>query len=323
MSERKPDKREQKRIDKRNREEEARRAKALNAIEDGMSLRKAAAIVGRSHEYVRYWRDIAMKRDGVRVVKGRRIPAFAKKDGYRELIKVKRPGPAKGTFVKRQRFVDDAVRIKKKYPRMGCRKLTMIGKLGISAPTTCEILKSKGMIEPRGKMKLKGKRFRAPAPNKMWQIDYVDLREGWYLLSVLDDHSGKVLSSDIRRTSTTDDVLEILYECFRKYGKPDVILSDHGVQWYATRGGETRFDDMCEAEGIVHIMGRVNHPQTQGKVERFHGSLDRETDIRRTADPDEKKRMMTEYLEFYNTVRPHWGIDLKTPDSVYYAGRPV
>jgi transposase InsO family protein len=66
-------------------------------------------------------------------------------------------------------------------------------------------------------------------------------------------------------------------------------------------------------------MGRIQHPQTQGKVERWHRSLKEETGIKNIADPCEKRKVLAEYVHFYNTVRPHWGIGLKTPDGVYFA----
>jgi len=323
MSERKPDKREQARIDKRNRGEESRRARVLIEIESGRSLRAAGTAVGRSHDYAMYWRDIAMEKRSHRKPNGERVPVYVKKKGWKTLIRVKRPGPPKGSSVKSHLFREKAIEVKKKYPRMGCRKLTILGGLDISGPTMCGILKSQGMIEPKKKAKFKGKRFRASRPNEMWQIDYVDLGHGSHLLSVMDDHSGKVFSSDIRKTMTTDDVLEIMNECFSRHGVPDAILSDHGVQWYATKGGDSRFDEMCMSRSIKHIMGRINHPQTQGKVERFHRSLKDETDIKAFEDPEEKRKAMDEYLIFYNTVRPHWGIGLRTPDSVYYSGIPV
>jgi putative transposase len=203
---------------------------------------------------------------------------------------------------------------------MGCVKLAKITELGISGPTLCEILKEEGLIKPRKSAERKGKRFRAERPNDMWQIDYVHLGHGYQLLTVKDDCSGKILSSNLRRATKLEDVMDILKECFREHGMPKTILSDHGTQWYAARGGDSRFDEMCSENGIKHIMGRVRHPQTQGKAERFHGVLKEETEINDIADPKEKRKILDEYVLFYNGVRPHWSIGLKVPDSVYYAG---
>jgi len=152
----------------------------------------------------------------------------------------------------------------------------------------------------------------------MWQIDYVHVGHGSHLLSVMDDCSGMILSADIRRTMTTDDVLDILDVCFEQYGRPKVILSDHGTQWYAVAGGDARFDRMCMKRKIKHIMGRVNHPQTQGKVERWHRSLKFESEIKNSDTLEGKRKVLDEYVDFYNAVRPHWGIYLKVPDSVYF-----
>ena len=321
MPKRKPDKREQKRIDKHNREEESRRAKAILAISYGESLRDAGEAAGRSREFARYWRDKAMEKTGYRAVNGKAVAVYSLRKGWKELIRVRRPGPPPGRNVKQDAFRERAIEVKKKHPKIGCAKLVIIGKLDISGPTLCEILKSEGLIEPV-KTKRASKRFRAKKPNDMWQIDYLDVGHGHHLLSVIDDCSGKTLSDDIRDTTKTDDVMEIMGVCFSKYGTPKSILSDHGTQWYAVRGGDARFDGMCEDNDIKHIMGRIAHPQTQGKVERYHRSLLYETDMRLIEDPAEKKRVMTEHVEFYNSVRPHWGLKLKTPDSVYYSVNP-
>jgi transposase InsO family protein len=323
MPKRKPDKREQKRIDKHNREEESRRARVILKIEDGASLRDAGSAVGRCHMFAKYWRDAAMERQVYGSKEGIRRVRYVLKKKWRDIIKMKRPGPPAGICPKRDKHRDAVIAAKVKHPQYGCVKIAIMEELEVSAPTICEILKAEGLIRPVKGGKLEGKRFRAGKPNEMWQIDYVDVGHGYCMLSVMDDHSGKILSRNIRRTMTTDDVLEIMNECFRAYGRPKRILSDHGVQWYATRGGDTRFDIMCSKERIKHIMGRMNHPQTQGKVERWHRSLKFESGIKNAETFDAKIGILDGYVEFYNTVRPHWGIGLKTPDSVYFAATPV
>jgi len=319
---RKPDKREQKRIDKRNLEEESRRAKVILLIEKGASLRDAGRAVGRCHMYAGYWRDIAMT-FGYRGIRGIRRKVWVRKSGWKALTKIKRPGPSKGIHPKRDAHREKAIELKREYPRIGCAKLAVMGGLGISGPTLCEILKSERLIEPVKAVKRKGKRFRAKNPNDMWQIDYVDVGHDCHLLSVMDDCSGKILAREIRRTMTTDDVLEIMDKCFSEYGIPKLILSDHGTQWYTVRGGDNRFDRMCLRRDIEHIMGRINHPQTQGKVERWHRTLKFESDIKDADTLEKKMKVLDGYVDFYNAVRPHWGIDLKTPDSVYFATVPV
>jgi len=319
MPKRKPDKREQKRIDKRNLEEESRRAKVILLIQEGTSLRDAGSAVGRCHMYARYWRDIAMEKKAYYAYDGNVKHKFVPMNGWMKTIKVKRPGPAPGCCPKCDEHREKVIAAKVKYPKIGCVKLTIMEKLEVSGPTACKILKGEGMITPAGKGWHRPIRFRAARPNDMWQIDYVDVGHGYCMLSVMDDCSGKILSKNVRRTMTTDDVLEILRDCFSTYGKPKRILSDHGTQWYAVQGGDARFDIVCEKEMIEHIMGRINHPQTQGKVERWHRSLKFESEIKNAAELNEKIGILEDYVEFYNTIRPHWGIDLKTPDSVYFA----
>ena len=112
-------------------------------------------------------------------------------------------------------------------------------------------------------------------------------------------------------------MLDILDSIIAVYGAPKAILSDQGTQWAASNGGDTRFDEWCEKRGIKHIMGKVRKPTTQGKVERWHGSLRRESNLPPRATLEEYQRIMDEYVEFYNEVRPHWSCDLRTPAATY------
>ncbi len=76
--------------------------------------------------------------------------------------------------------------------------------------------------------------------------------------------------------ATTDNALVVLHEAIAKHGRPASILTDHGSQFYANqseykRRGASQFEQELVKLEIKHIMVRVNHPQTNGKLERFHG----------------------------------------------------
>jgi len=141
------------------------------------------------------------------------------------------------------------------------------------------------------------------------------------MLSVKDDHSSAILAADIRTSSKTDDVLEIMNKAVNAFGPPVQILSDHGTQWCSGKSGTCRFDDWCGENGIEHIMGRVRKPTTQGKIERWHGSVLEEAELPpKGSSPEEYRKAVLEYMEFYNLRRPHHGIDLQIPMIVYMAG---
>ena len=130
-----------------------------------------------------------------------------------------------------------------------------------SAPTVRRALARAGFGSVTKRKGKAYKTFCARYPNEMRQIDYVNLH-GDYFLSVINDHSRKIMSADLRKTSTTDDVLEILDAAIKIYGTPKIILSDYGTQWYAVRGGDSRFLAFCEERGIKHIMAhRSENPR--------------------------------------------------------------
>lgn len=193
----------------------------------------------------------------------------------------------------------------------------------LSAPTVHDILMKAGNEPVTMRLGRVYKSFERPFINDLWQIDYVelgtDIRTGRKVesLSVIDDNSRFIFSANARTTATTDDVLEILDSIIAEYGAPKAILSDHGTQWAANNGGDTRFDEWCERHGILHIMGQVRKPTTQGKVERWHGSLRRETNLPPSATLQEYQKIMERYVDFYNNVRPHWSCGLRTPGATY------
>ncbi len=312
-------------------EVESIRAKALEILiadngkpdRERRSYRTIGKMYGKSHTWVA---DIA----GICLVKktyvrhGRRYTKYVKKSDYRRLLKRNKRGPAPGTYSKKRiEATAEILAMKRKHPKMGAAKINVMTGSKLSAPTVHDIL-MKGGNEPVT-MRL-GKVYRSferPFINDLCQIDYVelgtDIRTDRKVesLSVIDDNSRYIFSANARITATTDDVLDILDSIIAVYGAPKAILSDHGTQWAASNGGDTRFDEWCEKRGIKHIMGQVRKPTTQGKVERWHGSLRRESNLPSRATLEEYQRIMDEYVEFYNEVRPHWSCGLQTPAATY------
>lgn len=115
-------------------------------------------------------------------------------------------------------------------------------------------------------------------------------------------------------------VIELLQEVIDKYGKPDKILSDHGTEFYSIAGGKgkSKFDKFCKANGIEHIMGRVRHPQTQGKMERTHRTASEEILSFGTLDTLENaKKAFGKWIEYYNWERPHMALGYATPGAAF------
>jgi transposase InsO family protein len=199
--------------------------------------------------------------------------------------------------------------------------------LDISHQTIYKILADAGLVKRQKRRKRKFEPFRRGHPNELWQIDYKILekggrgRPGIYLLSVKDDHSSAILAADVRTTCLTDDVVEILNRTMEMFGKPEQILSDHGTQWCSANGGGCRFDEWCLENGIEHIMGKVRKPTTQGKIERWHGTVKTEGHLPpKGSSPEDYEKAVQALVEYYNVERPHRGIGLQTPFYVYTGG---
>jgi transposase InsO family protein len=165
-------------------------------------------------------------------------------------------------------------------------------------------------------------RFVRPAPNQLWQVDFKGhfaLRAGrCHPLCGLDDHSRYnvlLAACDNQRAGTVRDHL---MAAFRRHGLPDGLLWDNGSPWGS--GGEeyTALDVWLMRLGVRPLHGRAYHPQTQGKEERFHRTLQAEVLARGGwADCVEVQRAFDHWRAVYNGQRPHDALALATPVSRY------
>lgn len=329
MTRKNPDKRTAKRLKKLEDERQAKKVKICQYRIKGESYRTIGARFGMSHQAIANICNLLLVvvKPARKVIRhgprGGRIMTITKeeygfKKGFKSLLASKRPGPRPGATPKCDEIEKVVVETRKKYGFLGAEKIGRIANVDASAPTVRKTLRRCGFDNITKKKGQARKRFCASFPNEMWQIDYVDLGAGTHLLSVIDDHSRKILSKNISYSWTTDDVLRIIKEAIMEHGTPKTILSDHGTQWYSTHGGNSRFDEFCDEYGIDHRMGGIRKPTTQGKVERWHGNIRHETDIDKTDDIEEKRVILYDYMDFYNGIRPHHALGLRTPDEVYY-----
>ena len=214
MKKKNPDKREAKRIQKLEDAKQNLRWRAAEMVKNGFSYRKAGKILNRSHQFVKNWVDKLLVKKRVK-----EDFVYVLRKSARKIVETKRPGPRPGLSPVCDSIVDLVVPFRKKYPFLGAEKIKVMSGAEASAPTVRKALAGAG-FGPVTKKKGKAyKTFCARCPNEMWQIDNVNLH-GDYFLSVIDDHSRKILSADLRKTSTTDDVLEILDNAMKTYGTP-------------------------------------------------------------------------------------------------------
>lgn len=189
--------------------------------------------------------------------------------------------------------------------------------------TVNNILNRYGCISPEESLKRQTfTRFEKAQCNVMWQTDFKgEFRMAdnnyCYPLTILDDHSRFSLKI-APRMSTANVVIPVFLEVFREYGMPESILSDNGAQFAGFKKGYTQFEKWLMDLDILPIHGRIKHPQTQGKIERFHRTIKQEllnhTTISDIADAENKFDI---WREKYNNIRPHEALNMRTPADVY------
>ena len=221
--------------------------------------------------------------------------------------------------------------LRQQHPAWGGRKLrarllALGHKLVPSPSTITAILRRNQMIEPIASQQHKPFiRFQHPQPNDLWQMDFkgdFPLRTGrCYPLTVIDDHSRFVLgliACQNQQASTTQSALEGI---FRRYGLPYRMTMDNGAPWGEVRGQDSRWTKLTVwllRLGIRVSHSRPHHPQTQGKDERFHRTLNLEL-LRGRAwrTISECQPEFDRWLEVYNCQRPHEALQMEVPAQHY------
>jgi len=146
-------------------------------------------------------------------------------------------------------------------------------------------------------------KFRAyewPEPNMLWHVDWTDCPfTKKKLIAFIDDFSRYVVFAAYYDHATTENTILAFQLAMQKCGKPQAILSDHGIQFTHSKTEAGPFTRFCEENGIKHILGRVHHPQTNGKIERWFGTYKLEF--------QHEKDTLDSFLKFYNEERRHQG----------------
>lgn len=193
--------------------------------------------------------------------------------------------------------------------------------------TIARILKREGLVIPDPKKRPKSSyiRFEANQPNETWQSDFTHWRlaDGTdvEIINWLDDHSRFLLSLHAHPRITGEIVIDTFSENIDQYGPPESTLTDNGSV-YTSRftGGRNGFEYLLAALGIRQKNGSPGHPQTQGKIERFHQTQKKWL----TAQPpaatlEQLQKQLGEFHHAYNTKRPHRSLGGHTPDHAYHA----
>ena len=214
------------------------------------------------------------------------------------------------------------------YPDRSSRELAvkMVDETGmyISESSVYRILKERGLIQPAyHSFMIAGDEFHTKTKfvNEMWQTDftYFNIKGGgWYHLStILDDYSRYIIHCELCKGMKAEDVMRTVDAAMIKAKirskAPPKILSDNG-SCYISKDLNSFLTDKY---GIDQIHGKPGHPQTQGKIERYHRSLKSVVNLHHYYSPDQLTEAIREYVDYYNKERYHESLNNLTPQDVY------
>jgi transposase InsO family protein len=276
---------------------------AVNAVlVEGRSVREVAAATGRSKSWVH--RHVVVFRAG----------------GQAALAPAKR-GP-KVALNQTPVSVEDAiVSLRKHLGELGldAGASTIAYHLradGLTPParaTIHRILVRRGFVTPQPQKRPRSswQRFEAALPNECWQSDMthwqLDDDVHCEIINFIDDYSRAVLASVAVTTATATDVVRVFFDAAATYGLPQSVLSDNGAIYTAAyRGAATGLEIELAALGVTFKHGKPYHPQTQGKIERYHRTL--KTYLRRRPPARNLGALQTQldrFVHLYNEERPH------------------
>jgi transposase InsO family protein len=204
----------------------------------------------------------------------------------------------------------------------------------VSAATISRYLARAGLVvaEPSKRPKSSYIRFAAELPNQCWQADFTHYPladgTGTEVLTWLDDHSRYALSVTAWHRVTGPVVLATFRAAVKRHGPPAATLTDNEMV-FTTRlsggkGGRNGFEHELRRRGITQKNGRPNHPQTQGKVERFQQTLKKwlAAQPAQPADLAALQDLLDAFTSCYNTQRPHRSLPHRATPATTYAARP-
>ncbi len=150
-------------------------------------------------------------------------------------------------------------------------------------------------------------RYERRHSNSLWHTDWMEYKRKWYIFYE-DDSSRYITGAGGFTNATTENSIKVFDEAVDKCGVPKQVLTDHGTQFCQNEDNTYKFREHLKSKKVKHILARIKHPQTNGKVEKLNhtmqGLLDRFGNLQ-------------DAVKFYNEVRPHMSLDkdghLRTP----------
>lgn len=224
----------------------------------------------------------------------------------------------------RQEVIETALEYPEKSPRELAFHIIDHHQWFISESSVYRILKAKGLITSPTHIVIQASdRFKDPPArvNELWQTDFTYLKVvhwGWYYLtSILDDYSRYIIAWELCRNMRGEDAKGIIKKALDKTGIPPEnrprLLSDNG-SCYISGDLQVYLDD----EDIKHVRGKPHHPQTQGKIERYHRSMKNVILLENYYSPEELETEIASFVDYYNNRRYHESLNNLTPADVFF-----
>ena len=197
-----------------------------------------------------------------------------------------------------------------------------------SVSTIWRVLRARGFVTPQPHKRPKSsyQRFEADLPNECWQADvtHVAIAHGSFVevLNIVDDHSRLCVASRAFVTTRSSDVVRTLHRAAERLGYPESLLTDNAAIFTASprRNDVGAIEPELLSLGIRAKHSRPYHPQTCGKVERFHQTLKKH--LAKQPMPETKRQLQAQldvFVAYYNEVRPHRAVGRRTPAAAYSA----
>jgi putative transposase len=230
------------------------------------------------------------------------------------------------------RIIDLALKETALSPRELAMKFTDTTGYFISESSVYRLLKSHDLITSPAYVVIKAAnefKDKTTAPNQMWQTDFTYFKImgwGWYYLStILDDYSRYIIAWKLCTTMKAGDVKDTLDLALQASGCDQVkvqhkprLLSDNGSSYIAED-----LADYLKDQGMSHVRGAPYHPQTQGKIERWHQTLKNRILLENYYLPGDLEQKIDKFIDYYNHERYHESLNNVTPADAYFGRAPA